>query len=399
MTTTLSDRWGIHPDHIWLRGIRPEQPVQFDEKRGLWHVYGYPEAVEILADPATFSSDTARLFPIDIDETLHEGDVTHMDPPEHTKMRALISSAFTPKVVADLEPRISTITHELLDEVDGQDEFEFVKSVAFPLPVIVIAELLGLPASDRDLLKEWTYKITESKSPFTIKDSSAEEEVTNLQLFDDMSRQLNDYLLGHLAERRQRPQDDLLTRLVQAEVDGKRLTDNEAAGFASIVLFAGHITTTLLLGNTLLCLDAAPDQAAEVREDRSRVPSVIEESLRFLSPFPATSRATTAEVELGGRRVPADQMLVVWLGAANRDERQFDRPDVFDASRDPNPHLGFSRSSHYCVGAPLARLEGRVALNILLDRLPELRSDPDSPPVFFPTMDLAGACVLPVRTR
>ncbi len=398
MTTSIPDRWGTHPDHIWLRGIRPEQRVQFDDKRGLWHVYGYPEAVEILSDPKVYSSDTARLFPIDIDESLHEGDVTHMDPPEHTKMRTLISSAFTPKVVADLEPRIRAITHELLDAVEGQDRFEFVKALAFPLPVIVIAELLGLPASDRELLKDWTYKITESKSPFTLKDSTAAEEKTNLQVFDEMSRKLNDYLLEHLTERRKRPREDLLTRLVQAEVDGKRLSDNEVAGFSSIVLFAGHITTTLLLGNTLLCLDATPDEAVRVREDRSRVPAVIEETLRFLSPFPATSRATTETVGLGGCKVPADQMLVVWLGAANRDERQFERPDVFDSSRDPNPHIGFSRSSHYCVGAPLARLEGRVALNVLLDRLPTLGVDPEEPPVFFPAMDLAGACVLPVRT-
>lgn len=399
MTTTLDDRWGFHPDHIWLRGMRPDNPVHFDENRNLWNIYGYPEAVEILADPATFSSDTAHVFHVDVDPALSEGDVTHMDPPEHTKMRALISSAFTPKVVADLAPRIAQITNELLDEVAGLDRFEFVQTLAFPLPVIVIAELLGLPASDRELLKAWTYKITESKSPFTLLDSDETDEATNLQILDDQMKQLHGYLMDHLTERRNRPREDLLTRLVQAEIDGKRLSDNEAANFSSIVLFAGHITTTLLLGNTVLSLDANPAAAAKVREDRSTIPAVIEESLRFLSPFPATSRATTADVTIGDQRVPKDQMLVVWLGAANRDGRQFDRPDEFDASRDPNPHIGFSRGSHYCVGAPLARLEGRVALNILLDRFPVLATDPDSPPGFFPAMDLTGASFLPVRTR
>jgi cytochrome P450 len=396
MTAALADKWRIHPEHIWLRGVRPEESVRFDENRGLWNIYGYPEAIEVLNNPGTYSSDTARSFPINIDESLRAGDVTHLDPPEHTKMRALISHAFTPKMVADLEPRISEITHELLDEVTGQYELEFVSALAFPLPVIVIAELLGLPSSDRDQLKQWTYEITESKSPYTLLDNS-EEGDSNLQVLDEQMRQLHEYLLGHAAERRHRPRQDLLTRLIQAQVDGKQLTNNEVANFASIVLFAGHITTTMLLGNTVLCLDAFPEQAARVREDRSLVPSAIEESLRFLSPFPATSRATTSKVHLGGRRIPANQMLVVWLGAANRDGRQFTNPDVFDLSRDPNPHIGFSRGSHYCVGAPLARLEGRVALNILLDRFPMLRTDWNNPPIFFPVMDLAGATVLPLR--
>jgi cytochrome P450 len=398
VTTTLSEQWNVHPDHIWLRGRRPEKPVLFDEERNLWHVYGYPETVQVLADPATFSSDTSRLFPVEVDESLTVGDVTHMDPPEHTKMRALISSAFTPKVVADLAPRISEITHQLVDGVGDAERFEFVQALAFPLPVIVIAELLGLPSSDRDQLKEWTYKITETKSPFTLIDEERAGE-SNIEVLDQQMRQLQQYLLGHLAERRKHPRDDLLTRLVEAEVDGTRLTDLEAANFANIVLFAGHITTTLLLGNTVLCLDTNPEQVQRVRADRSLVPAVIEESLRFLSPFPATSRATTTEVHIGGQPVPADQMLVAWIGAANRDERQFARPDVFDPDRDPNPHIGFSRGSHYCVGAPLARLEARVALNILLDRFPVLRTDPDESPTFFPAMDLTGASVLPLRTR
>jgi cytochrome P450 len=312
-------------------------------------------------------------------------------------MRKLIASAFTPRVVADLEPQIAEITHELIDAIGGESRFDFVDALAFPLPVIVIAELLGLPRSDRTLLKDWTYKITETKSPFTIQDAGDDDGATNMQILAEQARQLTSYLLEHLRDRRRHPREDLLTKLVQAEVDGQRLSDDEVAGFSSIVLFAGHITTTLLLGNTVLCLDANPEQAARVRADRALVPSAIEESLRFLSPFPATSRATTVDVELGDFPVPKYQMLVVWLGAANRDERQFDRPDEFDLTRDPNPHIGFSRGNHYCVGSPLARLEGRVALNILLDRFPTLRLDPDDQPSFFPVMDMTGARRLPVR--
>lgn len=394
--TALDERWNLRPEHFWLRGVHPEQPVEFDQKHGMWNIYGYAEAAEVLGDPVTFSSDTAHLFPVDIDPTLSEGDVTHLDPPEHTKLRALISHAFTPKVVADLEPRIRRITEELLDEVVGADRFDFVEALAFPLPVIVIAELLGLPAGDREMLKRLTYQITENKSPFDLLDRR-EVGDGGLDVLDDQMRQLHDYLHQHASERRKQPREDLLTRLVQAEVDGKRLTDAEVANFGTIVMFAGHITTTMLLGSTVLCLDAHPEHAARVRADRSLVPSTIEESLRFLSPFPATSRATTTEVELGGRRVPADQMLVVWLAAANRDGRQFPDADVFDPTRDPNPHIAFSRGNHYCVGAPLARLEGHVALNVLLDRYSRMSTDPDNPPEFFPAMDLAGARVLPLR--
>ncbi|MFD9862686.1 cytochrome P450 [Streptomyces alboflavus] len=394
--TALDERWNIRPEHFWLRGIRPEQPVDFDEKHAMWNVYGYAEASEILGDPATYTSDTAHLFPVDIDPALSEGDVTHLDPPEHTKLRALISSAFTPKVVGDLEPRIREITEELLDEVGGADRFDFVEALAFPLPVIVIAELLGLPRSDRDMLKQLTYQITENKSPFDLIDNS-EVGGGNLRTLDDQMRQLHGYLHEHASERRRAPREDLLTRLVQAEVDGRRLTDGEVANFGTIVMFAGHITTTMLLGSTVLCLDAYPEHAAQVRADRTLVPSTIEESLRFLSPFPATSRATTTEVNIGGQLVPADQMLVVWLAAANRDGLQFADADVFDPTRDPNPHIAFSRGNHYCVGAPLARLEGRVALNVLLDRYSGMHTDPDSPPVFFPSMDLAGARSLPLR--
>lgn len=208
--------------------------------------------------------------------------------------------------------------------------------------------------------------------------------------------ELTAYLGEHIRERRARPREDLLSKLVEAEVDGVRLGDAEITNFGMVLLVAGHITTTMLLGNTLLCLDAHPDQFERVRADRSLVPPAIEESLRFLSPFAAVSRVTNEETDLGGVRIPADQMLLLWIAAANRDPRQFAEPNVFDVTRDPNPQLGFGRGIHFCLGAPLARLEGRVALNLLLDRFPRLRTDPEHAPRFLPSPNMTGVSELPL---
>jgi cytochrome P450 len=395
--TVFADRWGTHPQQFWLRGHQPDQAVEFDEKLGLWNVYGYPETLDILSDPATFSSDTARLFPIE-DKSFAEGNLVQMDGAQHRKLRKLVSHAFTPKIVADLEPRISGLTRELLDAVADQDRIELVSDLAYPLPVIVIAELLGVPAGDRHLFKQWVDSMVENTTQSSLRDDSGElEREMNAQL--ERLRPMFDYLLEHAAERRRQPRQDLLTQLVQAEIDGERLTDTEIVNFASLLLAAGHITTTMLLGNTVLCLDEYPEAAARVREDRSTVPTAIEESLRFLSPFAAVARVTVSDVDIAGRRVPADQLLMVWVGAANRDERQFAHPDVFDPAREPNPHLGFGRGVHFCLGAPLARLEGRIALNILLDRFPVLRTDPDNPPTFIPDPNMTGLRTLPLRTR
>ncbi|MGS2645158.1 cytochrome P450 [Streptosporangium sp. LJ11] len=393
--TTIADTWGLHEGHFWLRGRHPDQPVTFDAATGMWNVYGYPETLRILGDPKTFSSDTGRVLPSL--EMSSEGMLTQMDPPEHGKLRKLVSHAFTPKVVADLEPRIAELTRELLDEVADPGRLELVTDLAYPLPVIVIAELLGVPAGDRHLFKQWVDKMFVNTQQFSLVDQSEEQE-RSVAVAMEQFKHLADYIGEHADERRRHPRADLLTKLVEAEVDGERLTQAEVVNFANILLVAGHITTTMLLGNTVVCLDAHPEQFARVRRDRSAIPAAIEESLRFFSPFAAVGRVTNTDVELGGQHVPADQLLMVWIAAANRDPRQFAGPDVFDPSRDPNPHLGFGRGIHFCIGAPLARLEGKVALNLLLDRFPHLRTDPDEPPRFIPSPSMTGVRKLPLLT-
>lgn len=398
MTTTqsMAEKWGLNPVQFWLRGEHPAEPVRYDETTGMWNVYGHPEVHEIFTDPKTFSSNTQRLVPEmggDMAK-FQQGNLLNMDPPDHTKLRKLISHAFTPKVVANLEPRIAELTNELLDDVSG-DRMELVTDLAYPLPVIVIAELLGVPSSDRPLFKKLVDGMLANSKQFSPIDDS-EEQRTATKAVMGQAEQLIDYFAEHIADRRAHPRDDLLTKLVEAEVDGERLTDDEVATFGMILLVAGHITTTMLLGNTVLCLDTHPEQLAAVRTDRSRVPAAIEESLRYFSPFAALGRATMTDVELGGAHIPADRLVMVWIAAANRDPRTFAGPDVFDPTRDPNPHVAFGRGIHFCVGAPLARLEGRVALNILLDRLPGLRTIPDDPPAFVPAPTMTGVNRLPL---
>ncbi|MEV6826798.1 cytochrome P450 [Amycolatopsis sp. NPDC051102] len=402
MTTTLADTWGLHESQFWLRGKQPEKQVEFAAELGMWNVYGHPETEEILRDPATFSSDTSRLVPKEMlpeadEDALAAGSILQLDPPLHNKMRKLVSRAFTPKVVADLEPRIAAITRELLDAAPAGGRLELVADLAYPLPVIVIAELLGVPASDRYLFKGWVDRMFESADQVSlVKQDEKQNEAIKKSL--EGQKALIEYLGGHVDERRKQPREDLLTKLVEAELDGERLSRAEVVNFANILLLAGHITTTMLLGNVVLCLDTYPEWDEPARADRSLVPPVIEESLRFLTPFAAVGRTTMREAEVGGVTVPADQMLLCWVAAANRDERVFADPGKFDPLRDPNPHLAFGRGIHFCIGAPLARLEGRVALNILFDRYPALRTIPGEPPKFQVNPNMTGVRELPLTT-
>jgi len=389
---TVTQRWNTHPQQFWLRAEHPPAPVHFDVDAGIWHVYGYREAQCILADPCTFSSHTGRLVPEA--EEFSEGSLTQLDPTRHTKLRKLVNQAFTPRVVAGLEPRIRTIATELIDAADTE-RIDLVADFAYPLPVTVIAELLGVPSSDRELFHRWVDNMFLRSNDFSLRDRTEGQE----RDFEESLRQVREmsaYVAEHAARRRREPRDDLLTRLVEAEVDGIRLTDREVVNFANLLLIAGHITTTMLVGNTVMCLDAHPQARARVDADRSLVPAAIEESLRLLTPFPVLGRVTNTETELAGQSIGTDELLMVWVAAANRDPAQFAQPQEFDIARDPNPHLAFGRGIHFCVGAPLARLEGRVATNLLLDRYPRLRCDPEDPPVFLPTPNMVGAQKLPL---
>ena len=349
----------------WLEAGRARGQVHFDDTQQCWHVLGHPEVGAVLSDPAVFSSDLTVLRPAQDDLALFQrGNFVQMDPPQHRKLRTLVSQAFTPRVVADLEPRIAELTTQLLDEVD--ERFDLIDALAYPLPVIVIAEMLGVPASDRPLFRRWADVLfSQDVDPDQSLRSASEQAVTAVA---PTMREMNAYFLDHIRSRRASPGRDLTSKLVQAEVDGERLADEEIIGFVGLLLLAGHVTTTATLGNSVVCFQDAPDAVAQVRADPGLLPAAIEEVLRVRTPFPRLARMTTADAELAGVTIPAGQVVIPWLTAANRDERVFAEPHRFDVHRTPNPHLSFGHGIHFCLGAPLARLEARVALRLLLER-------------------------------
>ena len=349
----------------WLEDSRARGQVHFDEKARCWQVLGHPETSAILSDPAVFSSDLTALQPKQNDlELFQRGNFVRMDPPQHRKLRTLVSQAFTPRVVAGLEPRIAELTTQLLDQVG--ERFDLIDALAYPLPVVVIAELLGIPPSDRGLFREWADVLLGQE----VDPDQAVAEVSEqaVKAVAPTMRQMNAYFLDYIKSRRANPGTDLTSKLVQAEVDGERLADEEIIGFVGLLLIAGHITTTATLGNSLVSFQDNPEAAAQVRADPMLLPAAIEEVLRVRTPFPRLGRITKVDAEVGGVLIPAGQIVMPWLAAANRDQRVFTEPNRFDIHRKPNPHLSFGHGVHFCLGAPLARLEARVAMRLLLQR-------------------------------
>jgi cytochrome P450 len=380
----------------WLADSRGRGQVHFDERQECWQVLGHPEAGAVLADPAVFSSDLSALQPQQDDFALFQrGNFVRMDPPQHRTLRTLVSQAFTPRVVADLEPRIAELTGELLDRAG--ERFDLVDALAYPLPVIVIADLLGVPVSDRALFRRWADALLDQDiDPDRSLREVGEQAVTAVA---PVLHEMNGYFLEHIRSRRAAPREDLTSKLVQAEVDGEQLADEEIVGFVGLLLIAGHITTTATLGNSLICFRDAPDAVPAIRADPALLPTAIEEVLRMRTPFPRLARIARTDAEVGGVRIPAGQVVLVWLAAANRDARVFPQPDRFDVRRTPNPHLTFGHGIHFCLGAPLARLEARVALRLLLDRYRDIAVPGDDQVEYRSPWAMVAVTRLPLEVR
>jgi len=367
----MRDEHGSGPYHLeWYRTMRDTDPVCWDPQTRTWNIFRYQDAIAVLTDHQTYSSDFGQIFPEQTKVTA--GNILATDPPYHQRLRGLVSQAFTPRTIARLEPHIEELTEGLLDRVADRRRLELVGDLAYPLPVVVIAELLGVPAADRPRFKTWADALLAQRPVDPYDKATIEQAAARVRPF-------HTYLREHVNQRRIEPREDLLSDLVAAEIDGQQLSDQEVVGFATILLLAGHITTTLLLGNTLRCLDEQPAVQDLLRADPALIPAAIEEVLRYRSPIARTARVTATAVEFEGQLIAPQQVIYVWLLSANHDERQFEHADDFLATRQPNPHVGFGRGIHFCLGAPLARLESRVALAVLLRRFSLLRVDPAYP--------------------
>ncbi|MFC6750005.1 cytochrome P450 [Deinococcus aquaticus] len=346
-----------------------------DPKSGLWMVFGYDDVQRTLSDWKAFSSERGRPRGENA-QTALSSSIISTDPPRHRQLRSLVEQAFTPRQVRALEPRIAQLVDELLSPVQGAGRMDFIRDFAYPLPVIVIAEILGIPATDRDAFKRWSDAVVTG-------DPSG-------------SREMGAYFARLIEQRRADPGDDLISGLIAAQLDGEHLDTQELLGFCILLLVAGNETTTNLLANTLLCWQDAPEAYDRVRADRTLLPGTIEESLRYRSPVQSMYRVAAQDVELGGQTIPEGSPVLAWIGSANRDPAQFPEPGTFDPARTPNRHLAFGNGVHFCLGAPLARLEASVALNAVLDRLPDLRVALDASLDAIPSQIVYGVKALPV---
>lgn len=337
----------LHP-FAWYRHMHETAPVYYDEASYAWHVFRYRDVQRVLSDYEAFSSQMTAGGDHPLDTA-----IINLDPPRHRKLRSLVAQAFTPRAIAALEPRITAIVHELLDRVAARGAMDVRDDLAHPLPVIVIAELLGIPAADREQFKQWSHEVVFSGGL--------------------PPRAMYEYFTRLVERRRHQPRDDLISALLAARVDGEQLTYDELLGFCILLLVAGNVTTTLLLSNAFLCFDEHPQALEQLYADRALLPPAIEEVLRHRAPVRHMYRVSVAETEMAGQRIDAGQFVVAWIGSANHDEAVFADAERFDIARSPNHHIAFGYGIHYCLGAPLARLEARIALDAMLTRFVEMR--------------------------
>ena len=360
-----------YPFYARLRGEAPVWRTTLPDKRVAWLVTRYEDVAGVLRDD-TFAKD--RLNAMDPEQLRKtpwvpgflkplERNMLDLDDPDHARLRSLVSKAFTPRLIERLRGRIETLSEELLDVMERKGGAELVGDYALPIPATVIAELLGVPAEDRRKFHRWSGKL--------VSVSSGRDMLRALPAALAFTR----YLRKIIERRRAEPGDDLLTALVRAEEAGDKLSEDEVLAMAFLLLVAGHETTVNLIASGALALLEHPEQAEALSSDPSLTKPAVEELLRYTSPVElATERYAREDVEIAGMTIPRGELVLAVLGSANYDEREFEDPDVLNLTRDPNRHLAFGRGGvHHCLGAPLARMEGQIAISALLRRFPHAR--------------------------
>ncbi|MET9666337.1 cytochrome P450 [Streptomyces sp. NPDC006475] len=374
-----------YPYYAKWREAGPVHQMRGAQGDEFWLIVGHEEARAALADPRLLKSP-AVVGRMMLDERVIGPNLLVLDPPDHTRLRRLVAREFTGRRVEQLAPRIRQITDELLDAMLPAGRGDLVDALAFPLPIIVICELLGVPAADRDAFRAWSNEVVAPSGQAELERAVDELAVYLDELIED--------------KRCQGPTGDLLSALITARAeDDDRLSAAELRALAYLLLIAGHETTVNLIGNGVRALLAHPDQLAALRADFSLLDGAVEEMLRYDGPVEAaTVRFTAESLRIGDRTLPAGAMVLVGLAAADRDPARYGAPDTFDIRRDTRGHVAFGHGIHFCLGAPLARLETRIALQSLLIRCPDLSRDPSAgPPEWIPGLLMRGVRSLPVR--
>jgi cytochrome P450 len=360
-----------YPTYARLRVESPVLRVNMPSKQVAWLVTRYDDVVSVLKDERFVNEGDKVRTPEQVAKAPWVPGVfkplmrsmLNLDAPDHTRLRALVHKAFTPRLIENMRPRILTLTEELLDAVQSRRRIDLIRDYALPLPTTIIAEMLGVPVRDRHKFRRWSNALV----------SSTPSGWGILMMVPPVWAFLR-YIRKLVKVRRADPRDDLISGLVQAREAGDRLSEDELLGMIFLLLIAGHETTVNLIGNGTLVLLEHPAQMQRLRSEPALVSTAVEELLRYDSPVQmANERYPREDVTIAGVTIPRGEMTIATLGSANRDDHQFDNPDELDLAREPNRHLSFGQGVHYCLGAPLARLEGQVAINTLLRRLPDLK--------------------------
>jgi len=374
--------------------LRTEDPVHWEADLEFWALTRYADALYALREDSLLSSaihDSPRPGGVGLSSARW---FVFLDPPRHTRLRALVHSAFTPQVVEGLRARIQAIVDELLDRAAEAGRLDLIADLGFPLPAIVIAELLGVPAEDRAQFRAWSADLAAAGGLVRMAADGAER----LSRARAGGAALNAYFRDIIRERRRAPRDDLVSRLTGVQSAEGTLSEEELVDTCALLLFAGHETTTNLIGNGMLALLRHPDELSRLRADPSLIGPAVEELLRYDSPVQMRVRVARETVEIGGRRIAKGQRVLILVGAANRDPARFPDPDRLDIARPDNRHLAFGHGIHFCTGAPLARLEGAIAIRRLLRRFPRLELTTDQL-AWRETLTLRALNALPVSAR